>query len=125
MPIRAVVGVQIAAALGAFVASNRAMYAPDTWFGSVSFTNQVAGAPTFGGGYPIPPGSRVPLAGTCRPGPVNTNHSEDWLVDNPGLEDLGGRVNFVIGQFTPVHLFYFWGHTIHGGAPSQHNRDQQ
>src|SRR5437879_6748239 len=91
---RAVVGLQIAAALGAFAVSNRTMSAPDSWIRSVSFTNQVAGAPTFGGGYPIPAGSRVPLAGTCRPGPFNANHSESWLAVKPGTEDLVGRAKF-------------------------------
>ena len=30
------------------------------WSASVSFTNVVASSPTTGGGYPVPPGSRVP-----------------------------------------------------------------
>ena len=42
--------------------------APSSWQGSVSFTNQVASEPTKGGGYPVPPGSQVPLAGTHKNG---------------------------------------------------------
>ena len=54
-------------------------------------TNQVASSPTSGGGYPVPAGSRVPEAGTCRSGPFNANHSESWIaVQHRGVlaEDL-------------------------------------
>src|SRR5258708_8985721 len=60
------------------------------WSASVPFTNVVASSPTTGGGYPVPPGSRVPVAGTCREGPFNANHSESWLAVKPGTEDLVG-----------------------------------
>ena len=43
------------------------------WSTNVAFTNVVATSPTSGGGYPVPPGSRVPLAGTCRAGPEPGN----------------------------------------------------
>ncbi len=46
------------------------------WSASLPFTNVVASSPATGGGYPVPSGSRVPLAGTCRSGPFNANHSE-------------------------------------------------
>src|SRR6266545_1364328 len=51
-------------------------------------SNLVASTPTTGGGYPVPPGSRVPEAGTCGPGPFNANHSESWIAVKPGTEDL-------------------------------------
>jgi hypothetical protein len=44
------------------------------WGAGLSFTNVVASSPTTGGGYPVPAGSRVPTAGTCRES-VNANHS--------------------------------------------------
>ena len=64
------------------------------WSASVPFTNVVASSPTTGGGYPVPPGSRVPLAGTCRSGPFNANHSESWIAVKPGTEDLVGTAKF-------------------------------
>ncbi|HKF17305.1 MAG TPA: hypothetical protein VKF14_08985, partial [Candidatus Dormibacteraeota bacterium] len=64
------------------------------WRSSVAFTNQVASTPTSGGGYPVPAGSRVPDAGTCRPGPFNANHSESWLAVKPGTENLVGSSKF-------------------------------
>ena len=117
MLARAIVGLQIAAALGALAASNRTMSAPDTWIGSVSFTYQVAGTATFGGGYPIPPGSRVPLAGTCRPGPFNANHSESWLAVKPGTEDLVGSAKFFFDKFSTFYMFYLGAYQIPGGGP--------
>lgn len=32
------------------------------WSGTVPFTSVVASSPTTGGGYPVPQGSRVPVA---------------------------------------------------------------
>ena len=40
--------------------------AAPAWRSSVPFTNAVASSPTTGGGYPVPPGSRVPEAGLSR-----------------------------------------------------------
>ena len=57
-----------------------------TWDSRVPFTNVVASSPTTGGGYPVPPGSRVPAAGTCGQGPFNANHSESWLAVKPGTD---------------------------------------
>ena len=54
--------------LGASVTTSATGAVP-LWQASVPFTNVVASTPTLGGGYPIPPGSRVPVAGSCRLGP--------------------------------------------------------
>jgi hypothetical protein len=69
-------------------------------------TNQVASSPTSGGGYPVPPGSRVPDAGTCRPGPFNANHSESWIAVKPGTEDLVGSSKFFFDKFSTFYMFY-------------------
>src|SRR5574337_804008 len=94
MLTRAIVGLGIVAALGVFVTGSPAISAVGGWSGSVSFTNQVASTLTSGGGYPVPAGARVPLAGTCRPGPFNANHSESWIAVKPGSEDLVGSSKF-------------------------------
>ncbi|MEP6599195.1 MAG: hypothetical protein ABJB98_07095, partial [Actinomycetota bacterium] len=76
------------------------------WDSSVPFTNVVASSPTTGGGYPVPPGSRVPQAGTCRPGPFNANHSESWLAVNPGTENLVGTSKFFFDKYSTFYMFY-------------------
>jgi hypothetical protein len=124
MLTRTVTRLQIAAALGVFVAGSLAGSAPDAWMGSVSFTNQVAGAPTFGGGYPIPSGSRVPLEGTCRPGSFNANHSESWIAVKPGTEDLVGSAKFFFEKFSTFYMFYLGAYQIPGGTPVSNNQIQ-
>ena len=78
-------GAALTVALLAAVAtpSAGAKESADAWSTNVAFTNVVATSPTSGGGYPVPPGSRVPLAGTCRAGPFDANHSESWLAVKP------------------------------------------
>ena len=73
---RAAMAMLIAAPLSLTAVRGSAAPPEAGWDSSVPFTNVVASSPTTGGGYPVPPGSRVPLAGTCRPGPFNANHSE-------------------------------------------------
>ncbi len=124
MLTRGVVGLQIAAALGVFMASSQAMSGQNAWIGSVSFTNQVASAPTFGGGYPIPPGSRVPLEGTCRLGPFNANHSESWIAVKPGTEDLVGSSKFFFDKFSTFYMFYLGAYQIPDGAAVSNNQVQ-
>jgi hypothetical protein len=94
------------------------------WSTSVPFTNVVASSPTTGGGYPVPPGSRVPLAGTCRPGPFDANHSESWLAVKPGTEDLVGTAKFFFDEYSTFYMFYLGAIQIPGGTPSSNNQVQ-
>ncbi len=94
------------------------------WSASVPFTNVVASSPTTGGGYPVPPGSRVPTAGTCRPGPFNANHSESWLAVRPGTEDLVGTSKFFFDKYSTFYMFYNGAYQIPNGTPSSNNQVQ-
>jgi hypothetical protein len=94
------------------------------WNGSVPFTNVVASSPTTGGGYPVPPGSRVPVAGTCREGPFNANHSESWLSVKPGTENLVGTSKFFFDKFSTFYMFYNGAYQILSGTPSGNNQVQ-
>ncbi len=87
-------------------------------------TNQVASSPTSGGGYPVPPGSRVPNAGTCSSGPFNANHSESWIAVKPGTEDLVGSSKFFFDRFSTFYMFYLGAYQILGGIPSGNNQIQ-
>jgi hypothetical protein len=91
---------------------------------SVPFTNLVASSPTTGGGYPVPPGSRVPGAGTCREGPFNANHSESWLAVRPGTEDLVASSKFFFDKYSTFYMFYLGAYQILGGTPSGNNQVQ-
>jgi hypothetical protein len=94
------------------------------WSATVPFTNVVASSPTTGGGYPVPPGSRVPVAGTCREGPFNANHSESWLAVKPGTEDLVGSSKFFFDKYSTYYMFYLGAHQILAGTPSGNNQVQ-
>jgi hypothetical protein len=94
------------------------------WQASVPFTNQVASSPTTGGGYPVPPGSRVPLAGTCRLGPLDANHSESWLAVDPGSENLVGSSKFFFDVYSTFYMFYLGAHQIDNGVPVSNNQIQ-
>src|SRR5439155_19147388 len=94
------------------------------WSGSVPFTNAVASTPTTGYGYPVPPGSRVPVAGTCREGSFNANHSESWLAVKPGTEDLVGSSKFFFDKYSTFYMFYLGAHQIEEGAPVGNNQIQ-
>ncbi len=121
---RAVIAIGIAAALVVLVAGNPVTSAPSAWRANVSFTNQVASSPTTGGGYPVPPGSRVPLAGTCGPGPFNANHSESWIAVKPGTEDLVGSSKFFFDKYSTFYMFYLGAYEITGGTPAGNNQIQ-
>jgi len=95
-----------------------------TWSSSAAFTNVLASSPTSGGGYPVPPGSRVPLAGTCRAGPFDANHSESWLAVEPGTEDLVGSSKFFFDKYSTFYMFYLGAYQIPGGTPSGNNQVQ-
>jgi hypothetical protein len=94
------------------------------WSASAPFTNVVASSPTTGGGYPVPPGSRVPLAGTCGPGPFNANHSESWIAVKPGTEDLVGSSKFFFDKYSTFYMFYLGAYQILKGAPVANNQVQ-
>jgi len=94
------------------------------WSASVPFTNVVASTPTTGAGYPVPAGSRVPEAGTCRPGPFDANHSESWLAVKPGTEDLVGTSKFFFDKYSTFYMFYNGAYQILGGVPSGDNQVQ-
>jgi hypothetical protein len=94
------------------------------WSASVPFTNVVASSPTTGGGYPVPPGSTVPLAGTCRPGPFDANHSESWLAVRPGTEDLIGNSKFFFDKFSTFYMFYLGSYRVLNGTPVDDNQVQ-
>jgi len=94
------------------------------WSASAPFTNVVASSPTTGGGYPVPSGSRVPLAGTCRPGPFNANHSESWVAVKPGTEDLVGSSKFFFDKYSTFYMFYLGAYQILNGAPVSNNQVQ-
>ena len=94
------------------------------WNSSVPFTNVVASSPTTGGGYPVPEGSRVPIAGTCGSGPFNANHSESWLSVKPGTEDLVGTSKFFFDKYSTFYMFYNGAYQILGGTPTGNNQVQ-
>ncbi len=93
-----------------------------TW--SFVGTNQVASSPTSGAGYPVPPGQRVPDAGTCRAGPFDANHSESWLAVKPGTEDLVGSSKFFFDKYSTFYMFYLGAYQILGGKPAGNNQIQ-
>jgi hypothetical protein len=94
------------------------------WTASVAFTNVVASSPTAGGGYPVPAGSRVPEAGTCRAGPFDANHSESWLAVKPGTEDVVGASKFFFDKYSTFYMFYLGAYQIPNGTPGGNNQVQ-
>jgi len=114
----------LAAAVLVLAATGAAAAGGPPWSASVPFTNVVASTPTAGGGYPVPPGSRVPLAGTCGPGPFDANHSESWLAVKPGTEDLVGTSKFFFDKYSTFYMFYVGAHQILDGTPSGNNQVQ-
>jgi hypothetical protein len=97
---------------------------PPAWTSSVAFTNAVASSPTSGGGYPVPPGERVPDAGTCGAGPFNANHSESWLAVKPGTEDLVGASKFFFDKYSTFYMFYLGAYQMPNGTPTSNNQVQ-
>src|SRR6266571_235168 len=107
------------------LAAGGASAAPGSaWDSSVPFTNQVASSPTTGGGYPVPPGSRVPVAGTCGAGPFNANQSESWIAVKPGTEDLVGSSKFFFDKYSTFYMFYLGSYRILNGVPVDDNQVQ-
>jgi hypothetical protein len=114
----------VAAALSSNAGKASATPPGPRWASGVSFTNVVASSPTTGGGYPVPSGSRVPVAGTCRSGPFNANHSESWLAVRPGSEDLVGSSKFFFDKYSTFYMFYDGAYQILDGTPSGNNQIQ-
>src|SRR5713226_5741035 len=88
---------------------------------SFPFPNKVASTPSESGGYPVPPGSRVPLAGTCALGPYNANHSESWIAVKPGTEDLVGSSKFFFDKYSTFYMFHLGSYRILNGIPHDDN----
>jgi len=109
--------------LGASVTTSATGAVP-LWQASVPFTNVVASTPTLGGGYPIPPGSRVPVAGTCRLGSYDANHSESWIAVKPGTEDLVGSSKFFFDRHSTYYMFHLGSYEISGGTAVSNNQVQ-
>src|SRR5437867_10372296 len=82
------------------------------WTSSVPFTNQVASSPTTGGGYPVPRGQTFPNPGTCRPGPLDSNHSESWIAVQPGTENLVGSSKFFFDKYSKFYDHYLGSYRI-------------
>src|SRR2546428_247109 len=118
MFMRAVVALGVAAALAVLVAGGPTTSAANG--GSVTFTNQVVSSPSSGGGYPVPTGSRVPVAGTCGPGPFNANYSESWIAVQPGTEDLVGSSKFFFDKYSTFYMFYLGAYQILGHPFQDH-----
>jgi hypothetical protein len=89
-----------------------------SWGSSVAVSNQVASSPTTGGGYPVPAGSTAPVAGTCRNGGYDANHSESWIAVKPGTENLVGSSKFFFENFSTFYMFHLGAYTILNGAPA-------
>src|SRR5256885_10621515 len=123
MLMRAVIAATLAAALVGLVASSPVTSAAVRNAG-VTFTNVVASRPFTGGGYPVPPGSRVPVAGTCGAGPFNANQSESWIAVKPGTEDLVGSSKFFFDKYSTFYMFYMGSYRILNGAPVDDNQVQ-
>ena len=121
---RFLIAVALIVAVGLVIAVTPVSGTPGAWQASVAFTNAVASTPTTGGGYPVPPGSRVPDAGTCREGPFNANHSESWLAVKPGTEDMVGTSKFFFDRYSTFYMFYLGAYQMLGGTPSGDNQVQ-
>jgi hypothetical protein len=94
------------------------------WTSSVAFTNQVASSPATAGGYPVPPGQTFPNPGTCRPGPLDSNHSESWIAVQPGTENLVGSSKFFFDKYSKFYDHYLGSYRILNGTPSGDNQVQ-
>src|SRR5437870_7012227 len=123
MLMRAVIAATLAAALVGLVAGSPVTSAAVRNAG-VTFTNVVASTPFTGGGYPVPPGSRVPVAGTCGAGPFNANQSESWIAVKPGTEDLVGSSKFFFDKYSTFYMFYLGSYRILNGVPVDDNQVQ-
>ena len=113
-------------AMALYVVGSTVTYtnAATPWQLPVGLTNVVASSPTTGAGYPIPAGSRVPVAGSCQAGAFNANHSESWIAVKPGTEDLVGSSKFFFDKYSTFYMFYLGAHQIPHGTPAGNNQIQ-
>ena len=112
-------------ALALYLAGSTSTYAAaPKWQFPAGLTNVVASSPTTGAGYPVPAGERVPVAGTCRAGSFDANHSESWIAVKPGTEDLVGSSKFFFEKYSTFYMFYLGAHQIPNGAPSGNSQIQ-
>ncbi len=81
------------------------------------FSNQVVSTPFESGGYPVPLGSRVPLAGTCGRGSYDANHSESWIAVKPGTEELVGSAKFFFAKYSTFYMFHLGSFRFVKGLP--------
>jgi hypothetical protein len=91
---------------------------------NVGTNTVVSSAPVVGGGYPVPPGSTRPDAGTCRPGLYNSNHSESWLAVKPGTESIVGLSKYFFENFSTFYDFHLGSYTIENSSPVATNQVQ-
>src|SRR5438445_13795215 len=105
MSMRAVIAATLAAALVGLVAGSPVTSAAVRNAG-VALTNVVASTPFTGGGYPVTPGCRVPVAGTRGAGPFNAYQPESWCAVKPGTVDLVGSSKFCVGNSSTIYMFY-------------------
>jgi hypothetical protein len=118
--VRVVLALGVAFALVALAASSPIKSAAGAASG-FPFPNLVASTPVEGGGYPVPPGSRVPLAGSCVLGPYNANHSESWIAVKPGTEDLVGSSKFFFAKYSTFYMFHLGSYRFVKGLPVDDN----
>jgi len=114
--VRAVLALGIVGALVALPTMNLVRSAAAAASG-FPFSNQLASTPVEGGGYPVPVGSRVPLAGTCGSGPYNANHSESAIAVKPGSEDLVGSSKFFFAKYSTFYMFHLGSYRFLKGLP--------
>ncbi|GAA2092999.1 sialidase family protein [Microlunatus panaciterrae] len=67
----------------------------------------------------MPAGSTAPVAGTCRPGPYNANHSESWIAVKPGTEDLLGASKIFFDKYSTFYLFHLGAMTMPNATPTK------
>src|SRR5215210_5777823 len=94
------------------------------WTSTVTATNAVVSPAVDGGGYPVPPGSTKPAAGTCGSGPYNSNHSESWLAVQPGTENIVGVSKFFFSKYSTFYDFHLGSYTISKGKLLDANQVQ-
>jgi hypothetical protein len=118
MKNRLIIGVGVGVlAAGLLAWTPKSDAAPLLWQETTPFTNTVVSQPTTGGGYPVPAGSRVPLAGTCEEGPYNANLSESWIAVKPGTEDLLGTSKIFFDKYSTFYMFHLGAITMPEGEP--------
>ena len=66
----------------------------------------------------------MPLAGTCRPGPYNANHSESWLAVKPGTEDLLGTSKIFFDKYSTFYMFHLGAMTMPDATPRRPRRSR-